>query len=57
MDLGMTYQKTDMNYLQIEKSYEGTKLKFSNDHQAAILTGSEFFLHDVVELLIMYMYV
>ena len=27
-----------------KKSYEGIKFEFSNDYQAAILTGSEFFL-------------
>ena len=44
MHLGMTYQKTDMHYWQTQKSNKGMKFEFSNDHQAAILTGSEFFL-------------
>ena len=44
MHLGMTYKKTDMHYWQTQKSYEGMKFEFSNDYQAAILTGSDFFL-------------
>ena len=41
MHLGMTYKKTDIYYWQMRKSYEGMKFEFSNDYQAAILTGSE----------------
>ena len=37
-------KKTDMHYWQTQKSYEAMKFEFSNDYQAAILTGSEFFL-------------
>jgi len=40
-----------MHYWQTQKSYEGMTFEFSNDHEAATLTGSEFFQHDVVDLL------